>query len=52
MKRILIVDDDSSIGNLLQETLNAAGYDTLRAYSGTELLSTRTVCVNYFAGFC
>lgn len=35
-KRILIIDDDVSIGNLVEEVLNGAGYDTLRAYSGTE----------------
>ncbi len=37
-KRILIIDDDISIGNLVEEVLNGAGYDTLRAYSGTEAL--------------
>lgn len=36
MKRILIVDDDLHIGNMLEEALNAAGYATSRAYSGTE----------------
>ena len=36
MKKILIVDDDPSIGNLLQETLTGAGYCAMRAYSGTE----------------
>ena len=38
MKKILIVDDDLAIGNLLEETLNGAGYHTMRAYSGTEAL--------------
>lgn len=38
MKKILIVDDDPSIGNLLQEALTGAGYCTMRAYSGTEAL--------------
>lgn len=38
MKKILIVDDDLSIGNLLEETLTGAGYCTTRAYSGTEAL--------------
>lgn len=38
MKKILIVDDDPSIGNLLQEALTGAGYRTMRAYSGTEAL--------------
>ena len=37
-KRILIIDDDVSIGNLVEEVLTGAGYDTLRAYSGTEAL--------------
>lgn len=36
MKKILIVDDDVSIGNLLEETLSADGYQINRAYSGTE----------------
>lgn len=38
MKKILIIDDDPSIGNLLQEALTGAGYCTMRAYSGTEAL--------------
>lgn len=38
MKRILIVDDDLSIGNLLEEALTAADYGVMRAYSGTEAL--------------
>lgn len=38
MKKILIVDDDPAIGNLLEETLHRAGYYTMRAYSGTEAL--------------
>lgn len=37
-KRILIVDDDVCIGDLLEELLTGAGYDALRAYSGTEAL--------------
>lgn len=37
-KRILIVDDDVTIGNLVEEVLSHSGYDTLRAYSGTEAL--------------
>jgi DNA-binding response OmpR family regulator len=36
MATILIVDDDPSIGNLLEETLKKEGYSVLRAYSGTE----------------
>lgn len=38
MKTILIIDDDVHIGNLLEETLQQAGYNTKRAYSGTEAL--------------
>ena len=36
MATILIVDDDPSIGNLLEEALTKEGYAVLRAYSGTE----------------
>ena len=45
MKKILIVDDDINIGNMLEEVLTAEGYSVLRAYSGTEavmLLSSKT----------
>ena len=35
---ILIIDDDSSIGDLEQELLEREGFRTLRAYSGTEAL--------------
>ncbi|MDE5605046.1 MAG: response regulator transcription factor [Eubacterium sp.] len=45
MKKILIVDDDLNIGNMLEEMLTAEGYAVLRAYSGTEavmLLSAQT----------
>ncbi|MCM1264060.1 MAG: response regulator transcription factor [Butyrivibrio sp.] len=38
MKKILIVDDDMHIGNMLEETLVKEGYGILRAYSGTEAL--------------
>ena len=38
MKKILIVDDDASIGNMLGEMLIKEGYAVLRAYSGTEAL--------------
>ena len=38
MSRILIIDDDMHIGNLLEETLSGEGYDVSRAYSGTEAL--------------
>ncbi len=40
MKRILVIDDDIYIGNLLEEILTRAGYQVLRAYSGTEALLT------------
>lgn len=38
MKRILVIDDDIPIGDLLAELLTKAGYGVLRAYSGTEAL--------------
>lgn len=38
MKKILITDDDIHIGNMTEEVLRKAGYDVLRAYSGTEAL--------------
>lgn len=37
-KRILIVDDDIHIGNMLEELLRKQEYDVLRAYSGTEAI--------------
>ncbi|MBP3604122.1 MAG: response regulator transcription factor [Lachnospiraceae bacterium] len=36
MKKILVVDDDAHIGNMLEEILTKEGYGVLRAYSGTE----------------
>lgn len=36
MKRILIVEDDKNINELLQNLLKRNGYETLSAYSGTE----------------
>ena len=36
MDRILVVDDDLHIGNLLEEILTREGYAVSRAYSGTE----------------
>lgn len=36
MKKIMIVDDDIYIGNLIEETLLKNGYSAVRAYSGTE----------------
>lgn len=38
MARILVVDDDLHIGNLLEEILTREGYEVTRAYSGTEAL--------------
>lgn len=38
MKKILIVDDDAGIGNMLEEMLIKERYAVLRAYSGTEAL--------------
>lgn len=38
MNRILIVDDDVYIGDMLEEVLVKEGYQVLRAYSGTEAL--------------
>lgn len=37
-ERILVVDDDLHIGNLLTEILTREGYAVTRAYSGTEAL--------------
>lgn len=37
-KTILIVDDDVQISDMLAEVLRRAGYETLRAWSGTEAL--------------
>lgn len=34
--RVLIVEDDLSVGNMLQEALEMEGYEVMRAYSGTE----------------
>ncbi len=36
MKKIMIIDDDVYIGNMLEDVLIKEGYDVLRAYSGTE----------------
>lgn len=38
MKKIAVIDDDVSIGNMLEEILLREGYQVLRAYSGTEAL--------------
>lgn len=34
--KILIIEDDTDINNLLKSLLTAEGYDTIQAYSGTE----------------
>ena len=36
MKKILIIEDDTQIGNLEQEVLEQQDYTCLRAFSGTE----------------
>lgn len=38
MKSIMIVDDDITIGNMLEELLTKEGFRVIRAYSGTEAL--------------
>lgn len=38
MQTILIIDDDIHIGNVMEELLTREGYQTARAYSGTEAL--------------
>lgn len=38
MPHILVIDDDVSIGNLMEEVLAREGYRVTRAYSGTEAL--------------
>lgn len=38
MYKLLVVDDDLHIGNLLEELLTREGYAVARAYSGTEAL--------------
>lgn len=38
MYKILIVEDDADIGNYLETLLTGAGYEAVRAYSGTEAL--------------
>lgn len=36
MSTIMIIEDDLSIGDMVEEALWKAGYETIRAYSGTE----------------
>ncbi len=43
-KRILIVEDDKSIGDMVGELLTKNGYLVFRAYSGTEALTEITSC--------
>lgn len=38
MATIAIIEDDTYIGNLLEETLTEEGYGVMRAYSGTEAI--------------
>ena len=38
MAKILIIDDDVSIGNMIETALLKAGHEAWRAYSGTEAL--------------
>ena len=38
MKKILVIEDDIYIGNMVEEALRKNGYGVSRAYSGTEAL--------------
>lgn len=38
MSKVMIIDDDVYIGNMLKEALSNEGYDGVQAYSGTEAL--------------
>lgn len=42
MKKILIVDDDAAIGDMVEELLKKNGYEVARAYSGVEALTAIT----------
>lgn len=44
MKNIFVIDDDISIGNMLEEILRREGYQVTRAYSGTEALLVLSSC--------
>ena len=46
MQAILIVDDDTAIGDLEQEVLERAGYAVQRAYSGTEYALLKAAITN------
>ncbi len=38
MKRILVIDDDIHISDMIEEALTKEGYSILKAYSGAEAL--------------
>ena len=38
MYKILIIEDDNDINNMLKKLLRSNGYDTVSAFSGTEAL--------------
>ena len=38
MKKILVIDDDVHISDMIEEALTKEGYSILKAYSGTEAL--------------
>ena len=38
MNRILVVEDDLNINNMLREALEEVGYEVVQAYSGTEAM--------------
>ena len=38
LKKIIIVEDDESIHNVIEELLKENGYNVFNAYSGTEVL--------------
>ena len=38
MKKVLIIEDDKNINEMLQELLSNNGYNVSTAYSGTEAL--------------
>lgn len=44
MKKILVIDDDIDINNLLNDILNKNGYQVMRAWSGTEALLLLEKC--------
>ena len=38
MKKILVIDDDVHISDMIEEALTKEGYSILKAYSGTEAM--------------